>query len=63
MIDPAQLVKGNRVKLNDGTLTYIFGAYMSSNGLVITTKESPDQLVERNVPVDKIAEVISAGGQ
>ena len=61
MIDPAALVKGNKVRLKDGSVTTIFGAYMSPTGLVITTKQSPDLVCERNVPVEQIEEVVSAG--
>lgn len=62
MIQVTDLVKGRKVKLSDGQVTTIFGAYMSPTGLVITTKQSPDLIVERNVRVESIVEVLPDAG-
>lgn len=52
------LKAGKRLKLKDGETGPIRGAYMSTDGLILTVQTHPDRpLIARNVPLAQIDEV------
>lgn len=59
-IDVLQLRKGRKIVLKTGETLVVQGAYMSSDGVVITAKDNHASLVARNVPLAQIAEVKDA---
>lgn len=56
-MDALDLRKGCKITLKTGETLIVHGAYMSSEGVVITAKPDPSTLVARNVPLTQIAGV------
>lgn len=60
MIDPSLIQKGTKIRVKDGAVLVIRGAYMSTGGIIVTANEGGG-IVDRNVPYEDIVEVIGAG--
>lgn len=58
MIDSNSIKAGTRIKMEDGQVLTVTGAYMSVEGLVFRGKADPGNLCERNCPLALIVEVI-----
>lgn len=61
MVDVTTLKAGVKVKLTDGTVGTVRGSYMSTEGIVLRVRCSPESACDRNVPLADVAEVIDAG--
>jgi hypothetical protein len=57
-VDVLKLRKGRKIIIKGGEVLIVQGAYMSSDGVTITAKDSPASIVARNVPLEQIESVI-----
>lgn len=60
MVDVTKLKSGAKLKLSDGSVGTVRGSYMSTEGLVLRVKMSPDSVCDRNVPLADVTEVVDA---
>ena len=60
-VDAAKLKKGDRIRLKDATVLTVSGAYMSTDGLIITAKPSDQGIYARNCKPEDIVEVVPKG--
>ena len=58
MIDPSQVKPGTKIKMTDGQVLAVTGAYMSTDGIVFRAKMDPGNLCERNCPLADIVEIV-----
>lgn len=59
MLEITRLRSGVKIRLKDGTILMVRGAYMSTGGIIITANDGGG-IVDRNVPITEISEVIDA---
>lgn len=57
-VDISKLKTGVKIKMIDGEIGTIRGSYMSTDGIILTVKTNPNSIADRNVPLDKIAEIL-----
>lgn len=56
-VDISKIKAKSKVKLKNGEVREIRGAYMSPQGLVFTSQVFPGSIVDRNIPAEDIIEV------
>jgi hypothetical protein len=57
VIDVSLIRPGVLVKLADGTEGEVKGSFLSTDGLVLRISTGTGQIVDRNVPIERIIEV------
>lgn len=57
-VDASLIVPGTKIRMTDGQVLAVTGAYMSVEGLVFRAKVDPGNLCERNCPLALIAEIV-----
>jgi hypothetical protein len=58
VIDATQVKQGTKIRMVDGQVISVTGAYMSTDGIVFRGKSDPGNLCERNCLLSDIQEII-----
>lgn len=59
MIDVSQVKADVKVRLPDGSVGEVKGSYLSTEGLVLRVQMSAGAIVTRNVPIERILEIVT----